>query len=78
MIDSKSIKDYSDFYGSFSNIPTEKEDNESQLFNLDIETIYDNESHYLCTKCLKFPFIKFCKDRKHIRLTCFILIIKRS
>ena len=42
----------------------------SDLFNLDIENINNNRDHYLCTQCLKFPYIKFCKDRKHIRLTC--------
>ena len=26
--------------------------------------------HYLCPDCLIFPFIKFCKDKKHIKLTC--------
>ena len=40
------------------------------LSNKDIENININRDHYLCTRCLKFPFIKFCKDRKHIRLTC--------
>ena len=42
----------------------------SHLSNLDIENIYNNRDHYLCTQCLKFPYIKFCKDRKHVRLTC--------
>ena len=26
--------------------------------------------HYLCPKCLKFPFIKFCKDKKYVRVSC--------
>ena len=26
--------------------------------------------HFFCTQCHKFPFIKFCKDRKNIKLTC--------
>ena len=26
--------------------------------------------HYLCPKCKIFPLIKFCKDRKHIRINC--------
>ena len=63
-------KDYSKFYDSNSNIPTSQRENKSQLFNIDTEPIYDESNHYFCTKCLKFPFIKFCKDRRNIRLTC--------
>ena len=29
-----------------------------------------NTYNYLCTQCFKFPYIEFCNDRKHIRLTC--------
>ena len=29
-----------------------------------------NNVHYLCPKCKIFPLIKFCKDRKHIRINC--------
>ena len=36
----------------------------------DTSSIKTIEHHYLCIKCLKFPYIKFCKDRKHIRITC--------
>jgi len=45
---------------------------ENEPFNLDIETLdnTENSSHYCCSKCFKFPYIKFCKDKKHIRLTC--------
>ena len=58
--------DDSKFYGSF----LDKKD--SEIFKTNIETIKIdyNYSHYFCTNCLKFPFIKFCKDRKTIRLTC--------
>ena len=63
-------KDYSKFYDSNSNIPINQKDNKSQLFNTNIEPIYNKSNHYFCTKCLKFPFIKFCKDRRNIRLTC--------
>ena len=69
MIESE-YKDVCKFYGSNSNIPTIKIDNKSQLYNQDIEPIYDNSNHYFCTKCPKFPFIKFCKDRRNISLTC--------
>ena len=39
----------------------------------DIIKLYDSNNqnlHYLCNRCHKFPYIKFCKDRKYIRLTC--------
>ena len=70
MIESE-VKDYSNFYDDYnSNSPTSQKDNKNQLFHTDIEPINDKQNHYFCTKCLKFPFIKFCKDRKNIRLTC--------
>ena len=61
-----SIKKSTDFYGSNSS------DNKSELFNTNIEVIYRDYSynHYFCTKCYKFPFLKFCKDRKNVKLTC--------
>ena len=58
----------SEFYSSNSNNSTKKE--KSELFNLDTGTINNIKDHYLCTQCHKFPYIKFYKDRKHIRLTC--------
>jgi len=60
----------SKFYGSF----LEKlDDNENELFNTNIESINNdyNCNHYFCTECHKFPFIKFCKDRKNVRFTCY-------
>ena len=42
-------------------------------FNTNIDSInnYDyDHNHYFCNKCHKFPFIKFCKDRKNVRFTC--------
>ena len=45
----------------------------NKSLNLNLEPIYDDRNHYLCAKCLKFPYIKFCKDRKYIRLTCSCL-----
>jgi len=69
MIESE-YKDDCKFYGSNSNIAIIRSDDKSQLFNTDTKSIYDNSNHYFCAKCLKFPFIKFCKDRKNIRLTC--------
>ena len=63
-------KDYSEFYGANSDFDTKKTNNRNQIFDLDTESIRDNSLHYFCTKCLKFPFIKFCKDKKNIRLTC--------
>ena len=62
------------FYGSKLNIlglsTTEKI---NKLFNTNEETINNNnyhDSHYFCIKCHMFPFIKFNKDRKNVRLTC--------
>ena len=65
-----------ELYNNFSCLNNSNLNNTSQeinnhLFNLEIENINNNRDHYLCSKCLKLPFIKFCKDRKHIRLTCF-------
>ena len=42
------------------------------IFNTNTESINNNYnfSHYFCIRCNKFPFVKFCKDRKNIRLTC--------
>ena len=66
------MKDFSDnlseLYNTNSNISTIKE--KSELFSLDEGTINNIKNHYLCNTCHKFPFIKFYKDRKHIRLTC--------
>jgi len=44
----------------------------SILFNTNTESInnFYNYNHYFCTNCKKFPFIKFCKDRKNIRFIC--------
>ena len=64
-----SYKDLSKFYGSNSNIMSQSNDNINDIFQLDLEPISDS-NHYLYPKCLKFPFIKFCKDRKNIRWTC--------
>jgi len=60
-------------YLNNSNLNNTSQEINSNLFNLDIGSINNNGDHYLCKQCLKFPYIKFCKDRKHIRLTysCF-------
>ena len=68
MIKSES-KEYSKFYQD-SNVSNEQKNNKSLIFNTDIESIHDNSNHYICTKCLKFPLIKFCKDRQNIKFTC--------
>ena len=41
-------------------------------FNIEIppKTESNFPLHYLCPKCLKFPLINFCKDKKYIKLTC--------
>ena len=59
----------SDFYSSYLEQITE---NKNEIFNTKIDSIINdyNYNHYFCTNCKKFPFIKFCKDRKNVRLTC--------
>jgi len=54
-------------------------DNINEIINSNIEPINNNynDSHYFCTNCYKFPFIKFKKDRKHIRVTCSCFINKK-
>ena len=64
-----SSNDYSNFYPSILNNNTQSKDKKNEILKLDLEPIFESH-HYLCPKCLKFPFIKFCKDRKIIRLTC--------
>ena len=50
----------------------QSKDNINEIFNTDIDSISNeyNYNHYFCTNCHKFPFVKFCKNRKKIRLTC--------
>ena len=57
-------------YLNNSNLNSPTQEIKSQLFDSDIENINNNRNHYLCTQCSKFPYIKFCKDRKNIRITC--------
>ena len=66
-IDSKNL--YSNTNSEVQEIST---NNIKEIFNTNIETIQDNVNYndYFCSGCLKFPFIKFCKDRKNVRLTC--------
>ena len=49
----------------------------NKLDNLNLSSIKNNKVHYLCTKCFKFPYIKFCKDKRFIRLTCSCLNNKK-
>ena len=63
-----------DLFDKSSDIKTQH----NQNFKSDLGTIDKNySSHYFYTKCRNFPFIKFCKDRKHIRLTCSCLNNKK-
>ena len=57
-------------YLNNSNSNNTSQKKNSHLSYLDISNIYNSKDHYLCTQCLKFPYVKFCKDRKHIKLTC--------
>jgi len=57
-------------YGS--NLETSTNNN-NEIFNTDIKSLksdYDYDNHYFCTKCHKFPFVKFCKNRKNVKITC--------
>jgi len=59
-------------YEENNNNLTQINNYENPPFNIDIPKINELEYpyHYLCTKCLKFPFIEFCKDMKNIKFTC--------
>jgi len=76
MENNNSIVTSNNFYGSkinnFGQSNTSYINKDNALFNIDEEPINNNynDSHYLCTKCLKFPFIKLNKDKKNVRLTC--------
>ena len=58
------------FFKPNINLLFPKEDKIDELYNLYGKPINIIKNHYLCTNCLKFPFIKFCKDKKYIRVTC--------
>ena len=61
----------SKFYDSLSDKLDILKDTRNEIFNTSIDTIDNYKyNHYFCTKCHKFPFIKFCKDKKNIRMTC--------
>jgi len=62
---------FSEFNDSNSYILGNLTDNKI-IFNTNIDTIInnDNDNHYICNNCHKFPFIKFCKNRKSVRITC--------
>ena len=55
-----------------TNIETINNDYNNIIFNTNTESInnYYNYNHYFCIRCNKFPYIKFCKDRKNIRFAC--------
>ena len=65
--------DLNKFYDSNLFSSSEKTDKITELNNLTIEPIFDilKLGNYLCGKCLKFPYIKFSKNRRTIKLTCF-------
>ena len=58
------------FFEPNINLLFSEKDKIHELYNLYGKPINIIKNHYLCTKCLKFPFIKFCKDKKYIRVTC--------
>ena len=62
---------YGKLFYSLSDNLSLLEDTRNKIFISSIETIYNYKyNHYFCNTCHKFPFIKFCKDRKNIRMTC--------
>ena len=62
------------FYGSNTNIHIDNESlddiNKKSLQNIDFILKKEDEYHYLCPNCFKFPFIEFCKTKKYVKLTC--------
>ena len=56
-------------YGSFFDQSTEKK---NETLNINTDSINNDYkySHYFCFNCNNFPIIKFCKDKKNVRLTC--------
>ena len=71
----------SNFYGSFEDSSTEDK-NINPKFNTEIESINNQTNsdfpyHYLCPNCNIFYFIHFCKDMKHIRITCSCVYNKK-
>ena len=62
------------FYGSYTNIHIDNESlddiNKKSFQNIDFILIKEDEYHYLCPNCFKFPFIEFCKTKKYVKLTC--------
>ena len=63
--------DSKNLFGSNSELVESSTNNTKEIFDTNIETIQNDDNYnYFCTRCLKFPLIKFCKDRKNIRLTC--------
>ena len=68
----KNTQEYTKYYEEISNIKVQSTEINSKMMNPDKNPINKEicSCHYLCPNCLKFPFIKFCKDKKNIRLTC--------
>ena len=65
------IEDNPFSFNKFDDLYSEKlTDNKNGIFNTNIESIKNDYNHYFCTNCNKFPFIKFCKNRKNVRMTC--------
>ena len=64
-------EDNSNFINSFEK-NLSRIDKKKGIFNTNTGTIEKDYSdcHYICEKCNKFPFLKFCKDRKNVKLTC--------
>ncbi len=60
------------FYGSIYNIQVSNSiNNKNRLSISNINPILkEEEYHYLCPKCYKFPLIEFTKSIKYVKFTC--------
>ena len=67
------------FYGPINNIQvTNSINNKNRLSISNINPILkEEEYHYLCPKCYKFPLIEFTKNIKHVNLLVHVIIIKK-
>ena len=70
--DDEDEKNLDNFYPNSVLSQTSTTKNNQVPFNTDIDTITtpENQYHYLCRECHKFPLIDFCKDIKYIKYTC--------
>ena len=78
--DDEDEKNLDNFYPNSVLSQTSTTKNNQVPFNTDIDTITtpENQYHYLCRECHKFPLIDFCKDIKYIKYTCSCVNNKKT